>query len=39
MAAVVQLTFGLAGTVGDKVLPASVMRAARGEQQQWEQQK
>jgi FAS-associated factor 2 len=31
MATVVQLTFGLAGTVGDKVLPASVMRAARGE--------
>lgn len=32
MASVVQLTFSLAGVLGDKVLPASVMRAARGEQ-------
>ena len=30
MSSVVQLTFTLAGMMGDKVLPASVMRAARG---------
>jgi FAS-associated factor 2 len=30
MSSVVQLTFSLAGMMGDKVLPASVMRAARG---------
>jgi hypothetical protein len=30
MSSVVQLTLSLAGMMGDKVLPASVMRAARG---------